>query len=101
MPQSEEYPNRTCVHLPTVQLKVTKHTVKGVVFRILFDLHFPTHRLVVLWPLGAVCRTQRAAVVGAGLVGVVQHVHHGNAEIDPQGVDHKEAITREHCQTVA
>lgn len=73
-----------------------------VVFQILFNGHVPTHCVVVLWPLGAVvCRTQRAAVVRAGLVGVVQHVYHGNAKVDPQRVDHKEGITGEHRQTVA
>lgn len=73
-----------------------------VAFKIRFNGHFPTHCLVVLWPFGAVvCRTQRVAVVRAGLVGVVQHVYHGNAKVNPQRVDHKEAITREHRQTIA
>lgn len=73
-----------------------------VVFQILFNRHFPTHCVVVLWPLGAVvCRTQRAAVVRAGLAGVVQHVYHGNAKVNPQRVDHKEAVTRQHRQPIA
>lgn len=68
----------------------------------LFSGHCPTHCVVVLWPLGAVvCRTQRVAVVGAGLLGVVQHVHHGNAEVNPQRVDHKKAVAGEHRQTIA
>lgn len=35
--------------------------------------------------------THRTAVVGAGLVGGVKHVHHRHTEVHPQGVDHKEA----------
>lgn len=67
-----------------------------------FSEHFLTHCLVALWPLGAaVCRTQRAAVVSAGLLSVVKHVHHGNAKVNPQTVDHKEGITGDQCQTVS
>lgn len=67
-----------------------------------FSIHFLTHCVVVLWSLGAVvCRTQWAAVVSAGLVSVVEHVHHGNAKVNPQTVDHKEGITGDQCQTIA
>lgn len=46
-------------------------------------------------------RAHRGAVVGTGLVGGVEHVHHSHAKVHPQGVDHKEAKAREQRQAVA
>lgn len=42
-----------------------------------------------------------AAVVNAGLVGGVEHVHHRYAKVHPQGVDHEEAIAGEQRQAVS
>lgn len=45
--------------------------------------------------------TQGGAVVGAGMAGGVEHVHHGYAEVHPQRVDHKEAKAGEQRQAIA
>lgn len=45
-----------------------------------------THSVVVLGAAAGVC--------------VVKHVNHGNAEVDPKGISHKETITGEQGQTV-
>lgn len=58
--------------------------------------------MVVFGFHGAVMRAaHRATVVAAGLVGVVDHVHHRHAEVHPQRVDHKEPVAREQRQAVA
>lgn len=60
------------------------------------------HRVVVLGPRWAgTSGAHRGAVVGTGLVGGVDHVHHGHTKVHPQGVDHKEAEAGEQRQTVA
>lgn len=60
------------------------------------------HRVVVFGPRRAVMsRTHRAAVVDAGLVGGVKHIHHGHTEVHPQGVHHKEAKGGEQRQAIA
>lgn len=41
-----------------------------------------------------------AAVVAAGLMGAVEHVHHGHAKVHPQRVGHKEGIAGEQRQAV-
>lgn len=64
--------------------------------------HVLAHRVVAFWPFRAgMSRTHRATVVGAGLVGVVKHVHHCHAEVHPQAVDHKEAVTGQQRQAIA
>lgn len=46
--------------------------------------HILTHRVIVFWPSGVGMRgTHREAVVGAGLVGDVQHVYHGHTKVHP------------------
>jgi len=60
------------------------------------------HRVDVFGPSrGGVGRADRAAVVAAGMPGAVEHVHHGHAEVHPQGVDHEEAEGGEQRQAVA
>lgn len=39
-------------------------------------------------------------MVGAGLVGAVEHVYHGHTEVHAQGVDDKEPIKREQGQAI-
>lgn len=45
--------------------------------------------------------THRATAVGAGLMGGVEHVDHGHAEVHSQGVNHEGAIAHEQRQTIA
>lgn len=59
------------------------------------------HRAVVFGSRRAGMRGTRGAVVGAEMVGVVEHVHHGHAEVHSQRVDHKEAKAGEQRQAVA
>lgn len=62
------------------------------------------HRVVVFGPRWARTRGTHGggAVVGTGLVvGGVEHVHHGHAEVHPQWVDHEEAKAGEQRQVVA
>ena len=48
---------------------------------------------------GLAGRANGGAVIG--WLGGVDHVHHGHAEVDPQGVHHEEAIAGDQRQAVA